>query len=186
MDSQTILKNFQENSKGILDEFLAEIRSVRTGRPNTLLLEQIKIDCYGQQTPLKHLASLSVIPPNAVLIEPWDKSILDNIKKAIEQSSLGITPQKENNQIKIYFPPLTQERKNELIKFVGGIKEKYRIKLRKLREEILEEIESAFQKKELSEDEKFRLKEEIQKLLDKTNKELDDYEDKKIIEIQNS
>jgi len=186
MNSQEIIKKFQEISTKITQDFKVSIQGIRTSRPNTLLVENIKVESYGNPTPLKQIASISIVPPNVIIVEPWDKNIINDIKKAISQSSLGVTPQVDNNQIKIYLPPLTQERKEQLIKTLNAKKEEYRIKLRKEREEVIEEIEKSYKQKEISEDEKFRLKEEVQKIIDKTNRQLDEYEEKKITEIRTS
>jgi len=109
-----------------------------------------------------------------------------SVKKALESSSLGITPSQEGKQIKLFLPPLSKERKDELIKLIGLAKEEYRVKLREMRDKLLGEIKEKFDKKEVSEDEKFRLKEEVQKIIEETNKSLDNKEKQKTDEILNS
>lgn len=182
--SSEITKNLEKAAQEITESFHSEILSLRTSRPSPSLVENISVESYGNFLPLKHLASISIMPPNIISIEPWDKSLLNNIKKAIEASNLGLTPQLEANQLRLYLPSLTKERKEELIKILNLKKEDFRIKLRQLREETLQNIKELFEKKEISEDEKFRLKDEIQKIIDKSNEKLDEYETNKKKEIE--
>lgn len=181
-----IIKQFTEQTKKLSEDFYNEILCFRTSRPTTALVDNIKVDCYGSLSPLKHIASILIKPPNVIIIEPWDEGLVSSIKKALELSNLGLSPSQEGKQIKLFLPPLSRERKNELIKLIGSTKEKYRVRLKEMRDKLLEELKEAFNKKEISEDEKFRLKEEIQKIVEQTNKSLDNQEKQKIEEILNS
>lgn len=183
---QPLLKKLEEEIKIITDNFHQEILGLRTSRPSASLVENIAVEAYGGYQPIKYLANISIIPPNVIVIEAWDKSILGNIKKAIENANLGINPQQEASLIRICLPPLTKERKEELIKLLSIKKEEFRIKIRQARENALEKVKEMFEKKEISEDEKFRLKEEIQKIIDKGNEKLDEYELNKKKEIEES
>lgn len=183
---QALLKQLEDKIKNITDSFHQEILTLRTSRPSASLVENIPVEAYNGIQPLKHLANISIMPPNSIIVEPWDKSILTNIKKAIETSNLGISPQLEANFIRVSLPPLTKERKDELIKILSAKKEDFRIKIRQAREDSLEELKNLFEKKEISEDEKFKLKEEIQKIVDKGNEKLDDLELNKKREIEES
>ncbi|MGB9680608.1 MAG: ribosome-recycling factor [Minisyncoccia bacterium] len=181
---QELLKKLEEKIKNIANNFYSDILTLRTSRPSPSLVENISVEAYGGIQPIKHLANISIIPPNVIIIEPWDKSLLANIKKAIETTNIGISPQLEANTLRLYLPPLTKERKEELIKILSAKKEDFRIKIRQAREEALEELKNLFEKKEISEDEKFKLKEEIQKIVDKGNEKLDDLELNKKKEIE--
>jgi len=181
-----LIEKFKEQTKKLLEDFFNEIISFRTSRPTTALVDNIKVDCYGSLSPLKHVASVSIKLPNVIIIEPWDEGLVSSIKKALESSSLGLTPSQEGKQIKLFLPPLSRERKDELVKLIGVTKEEYRVKLREIRDKLLEESKEGFDKKEISEDEKFRLKEEIQKIVEQTNKSLDSQEKQKADEILNS
>ncbi|MDD3098335.1 MAG: ribosome-recycling factor [Candidatus Pacebacteria bacterium] len=181
-----LIKKFEEQTKKLLDEFYEEVLLFRTSRPTTALVENIKIDSYGTLTPLKHVAGISIKLPNIIIIELWDENLLPAVKKALESSSLGLNPSQEGKQIKLFLPALGKERKEELIKLIGLKKEDYRVKLRELRGESIEEINNKYENKELSEDEKFRLKEEIQKVVEKTNEAFDQKEEQKKQEILNS
>jgi len=181
-----LIEKFKEQTKKLLEDFFNEIIGFRTSRPTTALVDNIKVDCYGSLSPLKHVASVSIKLPNVIIIEPWDEGLVSSVKKALESSNLGLTPSQEGKQIKLFLPPLSRERKNELVKLIGSTKEEYRVKLREIRDKLLEEVKEEFDKKEISEDEKFRLKEEIQKIVEQTNKSLDSQEKQKADEILNS
>jgi len=186
MPISPLLKNFEDQINLLVTQFSEDILGLRTGRPTTALVENIKVECYNNQSPLKHLASIAIVLPNIIIIEPWDASIVPNIEKAITTSSLGINPTVEGKQIKIFLPPLTKERKDTLIKLLNNKKEDARVKLRKEREETVAQIKTAFDHKEISEDEKFRLLEEIQKMVDKANQTLDEKTENKTKEILES
>ncbi|MDQ5883023.1 MAG: ribosome recycling factor [Patescibacteria group bacterium] len=186
MIKNNFLQLFEEQTQSLINQFKEEISSLRTNRPSTALVENLKIDCYNAQSPLKHLASISITLPNIIIIEPWDISIVPNVRKALETSSLGLTPQIEGKQIKLFLPPLTRERKENLIKLLNSQKEDTRVKLRKIREEVVAEIKKSFEEKNISEDEKFRLLEEVQKLVEKTNKSLEEITQAKEQEILES
>ncbi len=181
-----LIEKFKEQTKKLLEDFFNEIIGFRTSRPTTALVDNIKVDCYGSLSPLKHVASVSIKLPNVIIIEPWDEGLVSSVKKALESSNLGLTPSQEGKQIKLFLPPLSRERKDELVKLIGSTKEEYRVKLREIRDKLLEEVKEEFDKKEISEDEKFRLKEEIQKIVEQTNKSLDSQEKQKADEILNS
>ncbi len=183
---QKFLKEAKEKTEVIKVSFQNEIIKVRTSRPSPELVEDLKVDAYNSKMPLKHLASISVIPPNAIKIEVWDKTLIPAIKNAISHSQLGLTPQEDGNILKLYLPALSEERKKELALILSKMKEEARIKIRKFRDEILKEIKKSFEDKLLSEDEMFSLKEKIEKIIEETNKELDEIERKKIEEIEKS
>jgi ribosome recycling factor len=180
------IKQLEDKINSFINQFTEEITSLRTSRPSSSLVENIKVFCYNTETPLKHLASISIVLPNIIIIEPWDNNIVKDIEKAINNSNLGITPTIEGKQIKLFLPPLTRERKESLIKILNSLKEDTRIKIRKAREEAIEEIKKDFEEKIISEDEKFRLLEEVQKVIDKYNKILDEKTEKKSQEIMES
>lgn len=180
------IERFREQTKKLSDDFFNEILCFRTARPITALVDDIKVDCYGSLSPLKYIASVSIKLPNIIIIEPWDEGLMTSVKKALETSSLGLTPSQEGKEIKLFLPPLGKERKNELLKLISAKKEEFRIKLREIRDKLLGEIKEGFDKKEISEDEKFRLKEEIEKIVEETNETLDSQEKQKTDEILNS
>ena len=181
-----LINNFKEQANTLITDFQKEILTFRTSRPTTALVEDINVESYGALTPLKHLAGISIKLPNVIIIEIWDDNLIMPIKKALETSSLGIMPSVEGKQMKLFLPLLSKERKEELIRLMRFKKEEYRVKLRELREKTIEEIEQKHKEKEVSEDERFRLKEEIQKVVEETNKSLDSKEKQKTQEILES
>jgi len=181
-----LIQKFKEQTKKLSENFFNEILCFRTSRPTTALVDNIKVDCYGSLSSLKHIASVSIKLPNVIIIEPWDQGLIASVKKALEASNLGLTPSQEGRQIKLFLPPLSKERKDELVKLISAKKEEYRVELREIRDKLLGDIKQEFDKKEISEDEKFRLKEEIEKIVEQTNKVLDSQEKKKTDEILNS
>ena len=186
MVTNDFIKNFGEKTNSLIDQFKEEILALRTSRPSAAQVENIKVECYNTQSPIKHLASISIVLTNIIIIEPWDATIVPNILQALTSSSLGVNPAVEGRQIKLFLPALTKERKEALVKLISSIKEEYRVRLRKTREEIVAEIKQSFEEKTLSEDEKFRLLEEAQKVVEKTNKTLDEAAEKKEKEILES
>lgn len=181
-----LIQKFKEQTKKLSEDFFNEILCFRTSRPTTALVDNIKVDSYGSLTPLKHVASVSIKLPNVIIIEPWDEGLVASVKKALETSSLGLTPSQEGKQIKLFLPPLSKERKDNLIKLIGAKKEEYRVQLREIRDKLLGEIKEEFDKKGISEDEKFHFKEEIQEVVEETNESLNNQEKQKTDEILNS
>jgi len=173
MATNDFLKNFEEKTNLLIDQFKEEILTLRTSRPSAAQVENIKVECYNTQSLIKHLASISIVLPNIIIIEPWDVTIVPNILQSLTSSSLGVNPAVEGRQIKLFLPALTKERKEALVKLISSIKEEYRVRLRKTREEIVAVIKKGFELKTISEDEKFRLLEEVQKAVEKTNQTLD-------------
>lgn len=144
--------------------------AVRAGRANPSSLDGITVDYYGSQTPLKQLATISVPEARQLLIKPFDRSCLAAIEKAIFESNLGYTPNNDGETIRIIIPVLTEERRKELTKQVKSMAEDSKVAVRNIRHEAIESIE----KQEVSEDEEKRLQNEIQELVNKYNKIIDD------------
>lgn len=157
---------------------------VRTSRPNTGLVEDIKVEYYGQTMPIKQLGTVGVHPPREIDIQVWDQNAVPMIAKAIESSSLKLSANVSGNSIKINLPELSQERREELMKYVKKMTEEHKIEVRHLRDEINRKVEASFDEGEMSEDQKFKLKEGIQKEIDKTNSEIEKLLEGKIKEIE--
>lgn len=167
----------------IIEYLKSEISSLRTGRATPALVENLEVDYYGSKTPLKALASISSPEPRQLVIQPWDKNAMQPIEKAIQVSSLGLNPVTERDTIRLSIPPLTEERRKEMSKILGKHLEEARIQIRREREDILKELAHQEKNKQISEDEKFRRKHEIQKLVDETNKKIEELGEAKTKEI---
>jgi ribosome recycling factor len=142
------------------------LESIRTGRAHPAIVENIPVDYYGIKTPLQQLASISIPDARSILIQPWDKNSLKDIEKAIQTSSLGLNPVNEGQAILLPIPPLTEERRKELVKIVGTKAEEARISIRSVREDIWRSIREQEKNGAISEDTMFRQQKELQKILE--------------------
>ena len=152
---------------------LREFATVRTGRASTAIVDSIKVEYYGTVTPLKQLAAISTPDARLIMIQPWDKNSLADIEKAILKSDVGIAPTNDGKVIRLSVPPLTQERRAELDKVLKKVAEEGRISLRTSRHAAIENIRKLEHDKAITEDEKFKSQEEVQKLTDKHIKNID-------------
>ncbi|MBZ5578764.1 MAG: ribosome recycling factor [Acidobacteriia bacterium] len=143
-----------------------EMASIRTGRASVSILDQIRVDYYGTPTPLNQLANLHVPEPSLITIQPWDVSQIGPIEKAIRISDLGLNPANDGKLIRLPIPPLTEERRKELVKKLHGAAEHHRVSVRNVRRDGNESIKKLLKDKKITEDEEKRAHEEIQKLTD--------------------
>ena len=153
--------------------FKEELAHVRTSRASIALLEGIKVDCYGTKMPITQLATINVVEGRMLVIQPWDPNLTKEIEKAIQKSDLGINPTSDGKVIKIVVPPLSEERRKELVKVVGKMAEEARIAIRNLRRDILDKFKTAKKKGEISEDDFKLLEKKVQKLTDEFIKKID-------------
>lgn len=168
-----ILEKFKNDLKIIEESLKIEFSSLRVGRATPALVENILVDCYGSKIPVKQLASISAPEPRILVIEPWDRTVLPNLEKAILASDLNLNPIVDKNLIRINIPPLTEERRAALIKIIGSKLEEAKIKYRSSRDKMIKEINELFDAKKITEDEKFKIKEGVQKLIDSNNQNLE-------------
>ncbi|OGF69357.1 ribosome recycling factor [Candidatus Giovannonibacteria bacterium RIFCSPLOWO2_02_FULL_45_14] len=176
-------KKLEERLNSLTNHFESEIASLRTGRASPALVENIKVDAYGSINPLKNVASVIVEDAKTLLVQPWDKSLMETISKAIETSNIGTQPVVAKDSIRISLPPLTEERRKSLIKVLKEKMEETRISIRKARDEVWKDIQEKEKAKVFSEDEKFRLKEEMEKKIKQGGDKLDQIAAKKEREI---
>ncbi|MDO8558109.1 MAG: ribosome recycling factor [bacterium] len=173
MENQ-FLTDCKKKFEHVLDIFVKDIASLRTGRASPALVEDIEADYYGTKTPIKHMAAINVSGPTEILIQPWDKAALKPIEEAIQKSKLGINPIVNADGIRLSLPKLSQERREQLVKLLKEKAEEARIGLRKEREDTLRVVSRLFDEKKLGEDEKFRAKDDVQKLVDEFNKKIEE------------
>lgn len=162
-----LLKDTEDRMKSTLAVLEDDLRGMRTGRASTALVERLDVDYYGTQTPLLHMATISVPEPQMIMIRPFDKGSLKTIEKAILASELGLTPNNDGTVIRLNIPPLTQERRMELQKLVGKRVEEARVAVRNVRRSANDDLRDFEKEKLISEDEKKRGEDEVQKLTDK-------------------
>lgn len=144
-----------------------ELATVRTGRASVSLLDHIRVDCYGSLTPIQHVAGITIPESRLIVIQPWDKSVLEAIEKAILKSNLGLNPTNDGKFIRLVLPPLTEERRKELVKVVKKLGEECRIVIRNLRREAIEKLKKLKNEGKISEDDERGSESRIQKLTDK-------------------
>ncbi len=147
--------------------------TIRTGRANPMVLENIKVDYYGTPTPLIQLAGISVPEPRQLLVTPWDKTAINTILKAIQASDIGLTPMSDGNVIRMNVPPLTEERRRELIKQLHKKAEDHKVAIRNIRRDANERLKAQEKKSEITEDDLREEQEKVQKLTDKYIAEID-------------
>ncbi|MCM8795438.1 MAG: ribosome recycling factor [Candidatus Omnitrophica bacterium] len=167
MTLREVLHSTEEKMKKTIEAVAREFSEIRTGRANPSLVEGLHVDYYGTPTLLKQLASISVPDAHLLVIQPWDKNAIAEIEKAILKSNLGITPSTTGNLIRLSIPALSKERRVELVKVVHGMAEEGRVSLRTIRREAKESLEKLEKDKIITEDDKFKGIDELQKLIDK-------------------
>ncbi len=177
------ISKFKETLQGIVDYLKSDLATIRTGRAHATLVEDLPVEAYGQKMRLKELAGISVPDPRLIVLEPWDKSVIPDIEKAIRNSKLGLSPAVDEELIRVPVPPLSEERRQEFVKLVKERVEEARQKVRQARQEAIEEVRRQEKEKEISEDEKFRLQKEIQKQIENVNEEIKEVGEVKESEI---
>ena len=173
MTIESSLEDAEKKMKGAISVLHEELGGIRTGRATPALLNRITVDYYGTQTPMSQLAQFSVPEPRLLVIQPYDKNAIPAMEKAIQQSDLGLTPSNDGNVIRLGFPPLTEERRRELIKLVKERGEEGRIAVRNVRRHHKDELEKLEREHAISEDELRRAEKELQKLTDQYVAEVD-------------
>lgn len=181
-----LLKNTEEKMKKSIAVLKNELMSIRAGRANPALLDRISIDYYGTMTPINKLATITAPEPKVIIIQPWDTSKISEIEKAIQKSDLNINPTSDGKIIRLVFPDLTEERRKELVKLVHKKGEEAKVAVRQIRRDANDAIKKMDKNGEISEDEKLKSEENVQKLTDKYIKEIDkilEQKEKEIMEI---
>lgn len=156
----------------IIDFLKSDITALRTGRASAAMVENISVEAYGSAQPVKAVASISISDPKTVVLEPWDKSLLGAVEKGVRDSGLGINPVNDGKIIRLSLPDLTSERRQELTKILHQKLEQARISIRKVREDLREKINQEEKDNAIAEDQKFRLQEELEKMVKEFNDEV--------------
>ncbi|MCS6960510.1 MAG: ribosome recycling factor [Pseudanabaenaceae cyanobacterium SKYGB_i_bin29] len=161
----------------------SNFNTVRTGRANAALLDRIMVEYYGTPTPLKSLASINTPDATTLLIQPFDRSTLNSIERAISESDLGLPPNNDGHSIRLNIPPLTAERRKELVKMVGKLAEEGKVAIRNVRRDAMDMVKKEEKNKTISEDEAKKLQEQVEKLTEKYIKKLEQIQADKEKEI---
>jgi len=181
-----VIKEAEDRMKSAVQAAKSEFAAVRTGRANTSLLDRVTVDYYGTMTPLNQLASVSAPEPRMLVVQPWDKSQMHAVEKAILQADLGLTPTSDGTVIRIAIPPLTEERRKELVRVVRKEAEEKRVVVRNVRRDANDQVKELEKEKLISADESRRAQERIQELTDRYIKEIDallEAKEKEIMEV---
>lgn len=164
MDVDEVLLDAEDRMDKAVDALRQSLATVRTGRANTALVEHLQVTHYDQTMPLNQLATLSAPDPTLITVQPWDKSALDSIMKAIQASDIGITPSSDGATIRLPIPPLTEERRRDLVKQVHARSEEGKVAVRNIRRSAIDELRKSLRGGELSEDDERRAQSDVEEL----------------------
>jgi ribosome recycling factor len=184
--TKQIIKDAEEKMKKSLEAFRHELASMKAGRATPALLDKVRVDVYGTPSPVSHAANVEVPDSRTIVIKPWDRAMLKAIEKAILVSDLGLNPTNDGIVIRLSIPPMTEDRRKDLVKVVHKHTEEARVAMRNIRRDANDAIKKAEKEKTISEDESKRGQDEVQKLTDKMVKELDAvmaHKEKEIMEV---
>ena len=181
-----LIKNTEEKMNKSIDALEREYKSIRAGRANAAVLDRVNVDYYGVPTPVQQMAAISVPEPRTLLITPWDKTTLKDIEKAILTSEIGINPQNDGTCIRLNFPPLTEERRKDIVKDIRKKGEDAKVAVRNQRRDALDKLKALKKNNAITEDDEANGEKKIQNLTDKFCKEIDELatvKEKEIMEI---
>ena len=179
-------KKIAERMETTLEHLKRDLAGLRTGRASLVLLDNIKVDYYGTQTPLKQVANLAVPESRLITIQPWEQSLIKEIEKAITAAELGLNPSNDGKLIRVPIPPLNEERRRELVKLTKKFGEDGKVAIRNIRRDAIEHLKKSEKSEHLSEDERKRAEQETQKITDKFIKDIDallSMKEKEIMEV---
>ena len=171
---EEVIIDAEERMTKALDHLREEMRGMRTGRAHPGLVESIRVDYYGTQTPLKQLANISVPEPDQIVIKPFDVSSIADIEKGILTSDLGITPQTDGKLLRLKVPPLSEERRKQLVSRAKEVAEESRVSMRNIRRDANKHIDTSKKDGDLSEDDQARFKDQVQEVLKSVEKQVDE------------
>jgi ribosome recycling factor len=181
-----LFKDLEERMKKAVEATRTEFTSIRTGRANAALLDHVMVEAYGSEMPLRHVANIAVPDPRSLVVTPHDKSIIGDIRKAIEKSDLGITPNVDGNSIRLGLPQLNEERRKELVKLLHKRAEEGRVAVRNIRRDAHDHLKHGLKDSKITEDENRRGSDQLQKTTDKYIDEIDQlvvHKEKEIMEV---
>lgn len=171
--TEDVINDFSARTQQSLEALRRDLARLRTGRANLAMLDGIRVDYYGQSTPLNGVAALQVADPRLIVIKPWDKSMIQTIERAILESDIGINPMNDGEVIRLPIPPLTEERRREMTKQVRAKGEEFKVAIRNARRDARDMLEELEKEKEISEDDRKRASDKLQELTDERVKKVD-------------
>lgn len=168
------ISDLKDHMQKTVESTQKSFNTIRTGRANSALLDRITVDYYGTETPLKSLANISTPDATTITIQPYDRGSMTQIEKAISMSDLGLTPNNDGQLIRLNIPPLTSERRQELVKLAGKLAEEGKVALRNIRRDAIDSVRKQEKNHDISEDEAKDLQDQIQKITDQYGKKIDE------------
>jgi ribosome recycling factor len=177
------LQKARQRMEGAIEAMRREFAGVRTGKASPALLDTLRVEAYGSQMPLTQVGTVTVPEPRLITVQPWDKTLIRDIERAIRESDLGLNPSNDGNLIRIPIPPLTEERRKEYVRLLHKLAEEGRVAVRQARKDANDDIKHRQKDGELSEDEARREQEEVQKLTDQYVHRVDELLKKKEAEV---
>jgi len=187
MDGNPALKGLSGDLKRRMDQavatFQANLASTRTGRASVHMLDQVKVDYYGTPTPISQMAQVSTPEAQLILISPWDPTVLKEIEKALSGADLGLNPQSDGKVIRVPIPPMTEERRRDVVKHLKRVLEEHRTAIRNVRRDGNDALKKLAKEKKISEDDEKRALDEIQKMTDEEIRRMEELSAKKEIEV---
>jgi ribosome recycling factor len=178
-----IVSDTEQRMQKSVDSVVHDLAGIRSGKATPALLDSVRVEAYGQKIPLNQMASISVPDPKSLVVQPWDKSVIGDVVKAIQIAELGFNPQVEGNIVRIPVPPLSEERRKELAKLCKKIAEEGKVAIRNVRRDANDQLKKAEKDKQISEDQQHRGMDKIQELTDKFIKKVDELVEAKEKEI---
>ncbi len=175
----TVIKKADEKMSKSVSHLETEFSEVRAGRANPSVLDKVRVDYYGSPTPINQVAAVSITEARTLTIQPWDKSLLKAIEKAIQTSDIGINPQNDGSVIRMIFPPLTEERRKEIVKDIAKMGEETKVAVRSIRREAMDKIKAMKKSGEITEDDQKQGEKKIQDKTDSHIKAIDSMTEKK-------
>src|SRR3972149_1082786 len=183
MPSDDIILEAEDKMEKSLEAMLNEFKGIRTGRASPGLVENVKVEYYGAPTSLKQIASISIPDPRLIMIKPFDPSSTSDIEKALQKSDIGINPQNDGKIIRLAIPPLSEERRKKMSQLVKDSGEEAKVSIRNIRRDANKQVDDEEKEKVISEDEKFKTKEEVQKLTERYEGKVSELVEKKTKEV---
>ena len=180
---KTVFETAKTKMGKTVNALVSEYGAIRAGRANPQILDKLAVDYYGTPTPINQLGSISVAEARVLVVQPWDKSVLKAIEKAIQTSDIGINPQNDGSVIRLTFPPLTEDRRKELAKEIQKIGENSKVAIRSIRRDCVDKLKAMKKASEITEDDLKDGEKEVQKITDNFIKEVDDLAAAKAKEI---
>lgn len=180
---QTVINSTKEKMQRRIDHLESEYSAIRAGRANPGVLDKVTVDYYGTPTPINQVAAVSIAEARTLVVQPWDTSLLKDLERAIQMSDVGINPQNDGKVLRLNFPPLTEERRKDIVKEIKEMAEECKVQIRNARRDAIDKIKALKKSGDITEDDQKNGEKKIQDLTDKFTKEVDAVSDKKQKEI---